>query len=763
MRRKKIITLLTISLLTLGTGEFIRQKLIQRDLSRNISITLDNALWKQKEENFIYQDITLDLICRNSQCETEVWGFSLPFNRADHDGIVNTIKKDNSWELQVKININSDPWIGGGEAEYLIELQPDKKDKKQIVGSYSGTFNEQLVSGKVTGNITPYSPRKIPNHTPISPREHPRLIFRQNQLPELREKAKTPTGKAILAQLENSLQQKIYYEAFVPNGGYHAAGHCFLSVLNDDLQAAEIGWQIVEKSLNNPGPRLLEHAPIVAGVALAYDLCYNAWGEERVQKITDWLGQQTKILIAGTRGKGWNPYAWSNWSGRARSAAGLAALAILSEPEQFFSEPTDVRQLLKISERNIKRYLETAVGDRSFGTEGDLYSIEPWILALLPFFQAYENVFGHNLVKDSSVEWFLPHYVMRIVGENGEISVPTYGRHRLAPVKSLFSLGWNSVPEKFLPGVMWFFNRQYGWEGDRSFAIKQPHEAAFILEAYPENLINTADESLVKRLLNLNFFTGLRPKNPAKVFERVLVDKEKGFYLFRNQWKDENDFVASIYLKQELLRASWSFPEAGGFRIWGLGGRWASAGPDDRQREDENVVLVGEMTARGTAQPMFFQGKANGSGVVSMNMDNVFEGNDFQSLRSFAVDYSGVSGVPGLFVVVDKFAGETPEKVWVMHTQEQVVVEDNGFILKANSGATMRGTFVTPGEVKLDVEETKRGRKILASGGENFFVVMTVQNGIAPEVDISASGLDAEVKVGERIIMFGEDRVIFAK
>lgn len=740
---------------------------VVRDLSGDISITLENALWQQKEENFTYQDITLDLVCKKSQCKTEIWGFAPKFNRADHDGILNIIKKNNTKQLQVKININSDPWIGGGAAEYLIELQPNQKDKK-IVGSYSGTFNKEVVSGKVTGNIAPHFPRQISNHKPISPREHPRLIFRQSQLPELREKANTPIGKAILTQLQNSLQQKIYYEAFVPNSGYHAAGHCFLSLINENPQAAETAWQIVEKSLNNPGPRLLEHAPIVAGVALAYDLCYNAWDQQRVEKITDWLAQQTTLLVAGTRGKGWNPYAWSNWSGRARGAAGLAALAILSEPEEFFSEPTDVRRLLKISERNIQRYLNTAVGDRSFGTEGDLYSIEPWKLTLLPFFQAYENVLGKDLVTNTSAEWFLPHYVMRIVGEKGEVSVPTYGRHRLAPVKSLFSLGWNSVPEKFLPGMIWFFNRHFGWEGDRSFAINQPHEAAFILEAYPEHLMDipisdNSPESLVERLLNFKFFPGLQPKNPTKVFERVLVDEEKGFYLFRNQWQDQNDFVTSIYLKRQPLRASWSFPDAGSFRIWGLGGRWASAGPYNNKRVDENVVLVGNMAARGAAQPMFFQGEGDGSGVVSMNMDNVFKDNNFESLRSFAVDYSGVSGAPGLFVVVDKFTGDTPEKVWVMHTQEQVVLESNSFTLKANSGATMKGIFVVPSDVKLNIEETERGQKILATGGDNFFVVMTVQNAIAPEVEISGNGLDAEVKIGKRRILFSEDKVILGK
>ena len=56
-------------------------------------------------------------------------------------------------------------------------------------------------------------------------------------------------------------------------------------------------------------------------------------------------------------------------------------------------------------------------------------AIQPWILVLLPFFQAYENVVGQDLVTDSSVEWFLSHYVMRIVGEKGEISFPSYGRH----------------------------------------------------------------------------------------------------------------------------------------------------------------------------------------------------------------------------------------------------------------------------------------------------------------------------------------------
>ena len=47
-----------------------------------------------------------------------------------------------------------------------------------------------------------------------------------------------------------------------------------MALINNDKNLANTGWKIVEKSMKNPGRRLLEHSPIVAGVALAYDFCY---------------------------------------------------------------------------------------------------------------------------------------------------------------------------------------------------------------------------------------------------------------------------------------------------------------------------------------------------------------------------------------------------------------------------------------------------------------------------------------------------------
>lgn len=730
-------------------GSFLTQAFAKPTLSGNVSLTLEDGLWKSSGNSITYQDITLDLVCEQSRCEDEVWGFAPQFNQADHQGklivtpffksyeihpspqppLLKETRGEQPWRLQVDLTISRDPWLSlTGKATYTIQV---KKEQNQLIGTYSGTFQDKSVSGEVQGIITPHYPTPIPNHRPIEPQEHPRLIFRRDQIPDLQRKAKTRYGKAILTQLKNTLAQPISYQGYVPNGGYHAAGYCLLFILNQDQQAAAIAWQLVKNSINQPGSRLFEQSPIVAGVALAYDLCYEGWTQEQINTITPWLAQQTAILIEGEADRGWNPKAWSNWSARARGAAGLAALTIFdAEFDPPLPPQIGMITLLKIAERNIIRFLNIGIGDHGFGSEGDHYTTEPLILAVIPFLQAYQNVMGKNLVKRSSAEWFLPHYLIRGVEREETLSIPTYGRHRRYAGGSLFAMGLRLVPEKFLPGVMWGFNRYWGMQGDKTFGITSPYQVAYLLMGYPDHI------SL---------------KNPAKVLSWVLVDEQKGFYVFRNRWRNKDDFVASIYLKREALPGSWSFPDAGSFRIWGLGENWAIAGPSDGKRESENVVIR-KQGENPTTQPIFFQSLKNGSGVVSLEGDNW--------IRSFAVDYSKKSGFPGLFVVVDKFTNHGSEQTWVMHTEGKVILSEQQFIIKKNSGTTMQGTFISPETVKLSCESTEKGAKILAKGGNQFFVVMTVQSKTSPEIEVSGKGLNAVVKVGNKKISFEDNKII---
>lgn len=722
-------------------------------LSGNINITLKQGLWRFLEEKPIFQDLNLDLDCEQSKCQTQIWGYAPKFNAdVDHQGTVKVTQQNNALLLDIDLNILPNPWSEKVEkAKYRIELVPYKDT---LIGSYTGNYNNKTLQGKVIGTINPLTSKPVANFQPIERAEHPRLIFRKNQIPLLQKKAKTPVGQAILKQLNQSLKQPINYGGYVPNGGYHATGYCLISILNDDAKPAETAWKIVEKSMNTPGRRLLEQSAIVAGVSLAYDLCYQQWGKDRQERVATWLYRQADQLLKGDSPKngGWNNNAWSNWQARAKGASGLAALAILDDP--LLIDETKLNQqsplyIAQRSQRNIKRYFSTAIGNQGFGTEGDHYTTEPWVLTIIPFLQAYQNVLGQDLVTNSKAAWMLPHYVMRSISPDANLPIATYGRHRYYAGKYLFAMGLGLVPESFLPGVMWVFNRSIGWQGDQSFGIQSPYQAAYILAGYPEQ---------AKML------------NPAEILDHTLVDEEKGFYVFRNRWQDEQDFIASLYTLQQPLTGSWKFPDVGSFRIWGLGGRWAIPGPSEIKWDNENVVIMPSTKPWQTGKAIVFQSRLEGSGIVSLITNPTIRPKSdppvgVRLIRSFAVDYSGASGSPGLFVVVDHFLGSVEEaefkdKVWVMHTGEQVSIQDNIFTITSSNGATMQGTFIAPKSVKLSWQKTATGNKILARGGDNFFVVMTVQNGKAPKVKVTGTGLDAQAEIGKQKITFEKDKIV---
>ncbi|CCQ54623.1 MAG: hypothetical protein MK111_12715 [Crocosphaera sp.] len=760
MKQRYLILLPFIILLLGGSNAPILHSFDVKKLSGNIHLTLKHGVWKLWEEKPVYQNITLDLVCDQGKCEPEVWGYAKKFNQdVDHQGAleINNLEKlsieeistkqyRRAWELKITINIQSHPWSTEIlPAVYKINLVPYKN---QIIGSYQGKYKQKKLQGSVTGIITKAWPANISDHLALSPQEHPRLVFRKHQLSSLQEATKTPEGQAIIKQLEKILEQPIYYDGYVPTGGYHASGYCFLALINNDKELANMGWKIVEKSLENPGRRLLEHSPIVAGVALAYDFCYSVWDQKQINTVTNWLGAQTKQLVKGDSSRnGWNSNAGSNWNARARGAAGLAALAILNEPGISNDE---IYHLMRTAERNIKRYLSTAIGNRGFGSEGDHYTTEPLILTIFPFLQAYSNVIGKDLVEGSRLQWILPHYLMRMIPNNNQLNVTTYGRHRYYAGSDLLATGLVTLPEDFLPAVVPIFEKSLGLKGDQTFGINMPHYAPFILSFYDKK-------------------HNLSSKNPVQLFGYNFVDQQKGFYNFRNQWINQDDFVANIFLKKELIGGTWHYPDVGSFRISGLGETWAKAGKSSNNWQEENVVILPKSSPWKTSKPLFFVSNTDGSGIVTLQTNTNWRKNSeppvgIAGLRSFAVDYSQSSGVPGLFVLVDRFLGnneaeEFKEKVWIMHTAGNVTVKDNSFLIKGKNKTTMKGTFVVPESVKVTTEKTEEGTKIVATGGQEFFVIMTVQKKSPPPLTIKGLGMDAKVTVGKQKISFDQDRI----
>ncbi len=284
---------------------------------------------------------------------------------------------------------------------------------------------------------------------------------------------------------------------------------------------------------------------------------------------------------------------------------------------------------------------------------------------------------------------------------------------------------------------MAFYDRTLGLNGDRSFGIGKllPYEAIFALVGYRDDITL---------------------QNPETLFStNILIDKQKGFYSFRNQWQDRNDLVATIYLKTQHLGGSWSFADAGSFRIWGLGERFAIAGKSKGKPQRENIVITPYSTNKGSKQT-YAKIATDGSGIVSLNQG--------KWLRSFAVDYSQTSGAPGLFAVVDRFKlTETKDfqpKTWVLNVSGTVTIKDSTFTISTPSGATMKGTFISPQGVQISYSETETGGLISAVGVNDFFVVMTVQQDTVSSISIEGTGLNAIATVGNQKITFDGSKII---
>jgi len=88
--------------------------------------------------------------------------------------------------------------------------------------------------------------------------------------------------------------------------------------------------------------------------------------------------------------------------------------------------------------------------------------------------------------------------------------------------------------------------------------------------------------------------------------------------------------------------------------------------------------------------------------------------------------------------------------------------------------ASLKATFLAPPRVRLDagteniqVRDARHGyhgpiRRVKATGGDEFFVVMTVQRDAPPAVETSGAGLKATAVVGKQTVRFDGKNIMLA-
>jgi hypothetical protein len=194
----------------------------------------------------------------------------------------------------------------------------------------------------------------------------------------------------------------------------------------------------------------------------------------------------------------------------------------------------------------------------------------------------------------------------------------------------------------------------------------------------------------------------------------------------------------------------------------------------------------------------YFKSQPDGSGVVSLALDNYVAGRCWQDWaecftwdhviadptdlgikvqRCIAVDYSGKCGAPALLIVVDRITGAGEREAWVqtnLGREGVVTIEGAGFTSRlpqtsedAAAPRQMCATFAVPTGVQLKLlpadAKAVGGGVLQARGGEEYFMVATIGTGEAPAVKVQGAGLNAKVTIGQRKVWFDGGKVVLGE
>lgn len=299
-----------------------------------VRVRLEQALVPPGQEAARKREpLTIEFVRRDGRWEDTCWGYSLNYNKREHPGRV-TAHTDEPLALTVQMALRDDIWVKGGFGEFVIELAPD------FTGRYHGHFNHRAVTNSVTAVSWPLT--WPTNNVTLAVDEHPRLIFRQNDIAALRAKARTPFGRRVISLLRDRLaRDKTLFAAPVDGvknwrpGMDLAIGHGFLSLLFDDPAHGQRAAKLVADRAEVE-PYWGEHGECLPAPAFlfpfAYDLAHHALTAAERREVEPALESICGLMpqlhgLTGVFAGGQPPGMYG--------VPGLMALCLLRQPQQF--------------------------------------------------------------------------------------------------------------------------------------------------------------------------------------------------------------------------------------------------------------------------------------------------------------------------------------------------------------------------------------------------------------------------------------------
>jgi hypothetical protein len=416
-------------------------------------------------------------------------------------------------------------------------------------------------------------PTDAPGFVAFKPGEHPRLFFRKSELPQIKARAATPQGQAIVKRLRvtlNGANGDTMPEQYndtkgdtdgtrtdlkLPAGkGYtlwHAAGYGMLYQLTGEKKYADLGRQSVERAFS--GTRdvdgrcayvrpsgALRAGPSLSAIAMGYDLCYDGWDEDFRKKVAlaiqtyDYDNQPAPGSSLVKLARGQRQSAGSNHWGPIVGGGSIALLAIKGDPgvdDKLISE------LLVDNEQCIITQLSEGWGPSGWYCQGDGAGCISSDNAFLPALKAWRVAAGKDFVTGNPTpQWMTLKWVMGSAKVDGKMVFPGRGmyphnvwsRTHLSGGGAICQ-GFGALEEKYKPALLYFYNHSIREEDEKAGA--------------PFDTVSVYPHRSIQALVNWPF--DMQEKDPAEILGRI-SGLGSGYIFCRNQWKDETDLSVSL-------------------------------------------------------------------------------------------------------------------------------------------------------------------------------------------------------------------------
>ncbi|GDY13892.1 hypothetical protein LBMAG53_27700 [Planctomycetota bacterium] len=182
-------------------------------------------------------------------------------------------------------------------------------------------------------------PPKRPGATPVAPGEHPRLLFRKSDLPELRKRLATPFGQAAKDIFEKGDTEWSGLCGWADSGdkkkflGSDPASLGILYQLTGDKAYAERAKEPFMAELATENYGFLGIGQIWASrmlvLSIAWDCLREAWPDDFNRQVENVFINRCELLFFNSGG---NSAATSNWAGPRNAGAGMASLVMAGDP-----------------------------------------------------------------------------------------------------------------------------------------------------------------------------------------------------------------------------------------------------------------------------------------------------------------------------------------------------------------------------------------------------------------------------------------------